>query len=140
MRRDRVIRMTDAFRLILRTYMTPWTQDCVYYVVLTVSASGIGVEPDWSKRGLGHEEQWFTPWRDVISIEHGHLPEPIVRIEFATAGGQTTIRDIRVPAIREPPFAGRSGPQLIEAIFTAYQDLMKPPSIDEIMRRLDESA
>jgi hypothetical protein len=128
--------MADAFRLIFRTYMTPWTQDCVYYIVLTVSDTGIGVEPDWSKRGLGLEEQWFTPWSDVVSLEHGHLPEPIVRLEFATAGGQTTIRDIRVPPVREPPFAGRSGPHLVEAILGAYQEANTPPSIDAIMRRL----
>jgi hypothetical protein len=128
--------MADAFRLIFRTYMTPWTQDCVYYIVLTVSDTGIGVEPDWSKRGLGLEEQWFTPWGDVMSLEHGHLPEPIVRIEFATAGGQTAIRDIRVPPVREPPFAGCEGPDLIEAIVTAYQESMKPPSIDAVIRRL----
>jgi hypothetical protein len=128
--------MADAFSLVFRTYMTPWTQDCVYFVVLTVSDRGIGISPDWSKKGLGLEEQWFTPWGDVISLEHGHMPEPIARLEFVTAGGQTAIRDIRVPTVDQPPFAGHGGPQLIEAILMAYQDGNRPPSVEQVVRRL----
>ena len=129
--------MADAFTLSFRTHMTPWTQDCVYYVVLTVSDRGMGVAPDWSKKGLGLEEEWFTPWGEVMSLEHGHMPEPIVRLEFATAEGQTAIRDIRVPSAVEPPFAGQAGPQLIEAILLAYQDANSPPSVEQVLHRLD---
>jgi hypothetical protein len=128
----------DAFSLVFRTYMTPWTQECVCYVILTVSAAGIGVERDPTKGGLGLEEQWFAPWSDVLSIEHGHLPEPIIRIEFATAGGQTAVRDIRIPPVDEPPFRGCPGPLLVEAIVLAYQEKNAPPSVDQVLLALAE--
>jgi hypothetical protein len=130
--------MVDAFKLVFRTSMTPWTQDCVYFVVLTISDVGIGVERDPSKGGLGLEEEWFSPWSDVMSIQHGHLPEPIVRVEFATVGGQTTIRDIRIPPIEVPPFRGCYGPLLVEAILIAYQEQCRPPSVDQVLRALSE--
>jgi hypothetical protein len=128
----------EAFRLVFRTHMTPWTQECVWYVVVSVSDLGIGVERDVSKGGLGLEEQWFAPWGDVLSIQHGHLPEPIIRVEFATAGGQTAVRDIRIPPIAQPPFRGCSGPHLVEAIVVAYQETGAPPSVEEVLRVLAE--
>jgi hypothetical protein len=130
--------MADAFKLVFRTSMTPWTQECVYFVVLTITDAGIGVERDASKGGLGLEEQWFAPWSEIMSIQHGHLPEPILRLEFATVGGQTTIRDIRIPPIEVPPFRGCYGPLLVEAILTAYQEQGWPPSVDQVLRALSE--
>ena len=38
--------MGDGFRLTFATTMTPWTQDCMFFVVVTLSEQGIGVEPD----------------------------------------------------------------------------------------------
>jgi len=130
--------MGNAFRLVFRTYMTPWTQECMYFVLLTVCDTGIGVERDPSKGGLGLEEQWFASWSEVVSLQRVHLPEPIVRIEFSTAGDQTTIRDIRVPSVRERPFAGCSGPQLVEAILVAYREKHHPPTVEEVLRLLPE--
>jgi hypothetical protein len=134
----RTTEMADAFKLVFRTHMTPWTQDCVYFVLLTITDAGIGVERDPTKGGLGLEEQWFTPWSDVMSIQHGHLPEPIIRVEFATVGSQTTIRDIRIPPIDEPPFRGCPGPLLVEAILVAFQEKSRPPSVQEVLRALSE--
>lgn len=130
--------MADAFKLVFLTHMTPWTQDCFYFVVLTITGAGIGVRQDPSKGGLGLEEEWFTPWGDVTSIEHGHLPEPIIRLEFRTVGGQTTIREIRIPPIDEPPFRGCPGPLLVEAILIAFQEKSREPSVDEVLRALSE--
>ena len=132
--------MAEAFRLVFRTSMTPWTQDCVYYVVLTITEEGIGVERDPTKGGLGLEEQWFTPWSDVTSVQYGHLPEPIIRLEFLTAGSQTTIRDIRIPAVEQPPFRGCSGPQLVEAIVTAFRQNSRAPSVDQVLGVLAQIA
>jgi len=130
--------MADAFKLVFRTYMTPWTQDCVYFVVLTITGAGIAVRRDPTKGGLGLEEEWFTPWDDVLSIRHGHLPEPIVRVEFATAGSQTTIRDIRIPPIDQPPFSGCPGPLLVESILLAFQEKNQAPSVEQVLRALSE--
>jgi hypothetical protein len=55
----------------------------MYFILLTLSDTGIGVEPDPFMRGLGLEEQWSAPWSDVMSLELVHQPEPIVRIEFS---------------------------------------------------------
>jgi hypothetical protein len=128
--------MCNAFRLVFRTSMTPWTQECVYFVLLTVCDAGIGVERDPTKGGLGLEEQWFAPWSDVVSLQHVHSPESIVRIEFSTAGGQTTIRDIRVPSVRERAFAGCSGTHLLEAILLAYREKHHPPTVEQVLRML----
>ena len=86
--------------------------------------------------GRNWSKEWFASWGDVMSLEHGHMPEPIVRVEFATALGQTAIRDIRVPSAREPPFAGHEGPHLIEAILLAYQDGNGPPTVEQVLHRL----
>jgi len=132
--------MADAFKLVFRTHMTPWTQDCIYFVILTVTGSGIAVQRDPSKGGLGLEEEWFVPWGEVVSMQHGHLPEPIIRLEFSTAGSQTTIRDIRIPPVTEPPFRGCPGPLLVEAILLAFQERNQPPSVEEVLRALSEIA
>ena len=81
--------MGNGFSLVFRAYMTPWTQECMYFILLTLSDTGISVEPDPFMRGLGLEEQWFAPWGDVMSLQHVRQPEPFVRIEFSTSGGQT---------------------------------------------------
>jgi hypothetical protein len=116
--------MPDEFKLVFRTHMTPWTQDCVYYVVLTITQAGIGVARD--------------PWGDILSLTRGHMPEPIVRLEFLVAGSQTAIRDIRVPPVREPPFGECAGPHLVEAILLGYQERNQPPTIDQVRRWLAE--
>jgi len=131
-------RMGDRFSLVLRTCMAPWTQDCTYFIVLTLTDAGIAVEPDPLKRGLGFEEQWFTPWSEVMSLQHVRPPEPIVRIEFPTSNGQTAIRDIRIPPIADGPFAGCSGPHLVEAILAAFQETHHPPSVEQVARILPE--
>jgi hypothetical protein len=118
--------------------MTPWTQDCMYFIVLTLSETGIAVEPDPKKRGFGMEEQWFVPWSDVVSFQHVRPPEPIVRIEFPTSEGQTAIRDIRVPAVAEGPFAGCEGARLVEAMLLAFQEDHGSPSVDDVMRKVAE--
>ena len=128
--------MGDGFSLTFATYMTPWTQDCMFFITLTLSQDGIGVEPDPRKRGFGMEEQWFAPWSDVMSLQHVRPPEPIVRFEFPTSVGQTAIRDIRMPDVADGPFAGSSGPRLVEAILLAYQENHRPPSVEEVMRKL----
>jgi len=130
--------MENGFRLVFRTCMMPWTQECVYFVLLTLSDAGIGVGPDQSKRGLGLEEEWFVPWRDVISLDHVRPTEPIIRIEFSTARGLTAIRDIRIPPVREEPFAGYGGADLALAIWSACQATQQAPSVDEIARILSE--
>jgi hypothetical protein len=124
--------MADGFNLTFNTYMTPWTQDCMYFVTLTLSEAGIGVKPDPNKRGFGLEEEWFTPWSEVMSLQHVRPPEPIVRIEFPTSPGQTAIRDIRVPPVTDGPFAGCSGPHLVEAILLAFQETHQPPSVAQV--------
>ena len=128
--------MGDGFRLTFATYMTPWTQDCMFFVVVTLSEQGIGVEPDPKKRGFGMEEQWFAPWSDVMSFQHVRPPEPIVRIEFPTSEGQTAIRDIRVPDVVDEPFAGCPGPQLVEAMLLAFQEHHRAPSVEDVLRRM----
>ena len=130
--------MGDGFRLTFATYMTPWTQDCMFFVAVTLSEHGIAVEPDPKKRGFGMEEQWFAPWSDVMSFQHVRPPEPIVRIEFPTSEGQTAIRDIRMPDVAGEPFAGCPGPQLVEAMLLAYQEHQGPPSVEEVRRKLQE--
>jgi len=130
--------MGDGFRLTFATTMTPWTQDCVFFVVLTLSEAGIGVAPDPKKRGFGMEEQWFAPWSDVVSFQHVRPPEPIVRIEFPTSVGQTAIRDIRVPDVADGPFAGCQGPRLVEAMLLAFQEHHRPPTVEDVMRKVAE--
>ena len=124
------------FRLAFRTTMTPWTQDCMFFVVVTLSEHGIAVEPDPNKRGFGMEEQWFVSWSDVISFQHVRPPEPIVRIEFPTSEGQTAIRDIRILDVADGPFAGRPGPQLAEAMLLAFQEHHGPPTVEDVLRRM----
>jgi hypothetical protein len=131
--------MGDGFRLTFATTMTPWTQDCMFFVVVTLSEQGIGVEPDPKKRGFGMEEQWFAPWSDVMSFQHVRPPEPIVRIEFPTSEGQSAIRDIRVPDVTDGPFAGCPGPQLVEAMLLAFQEHHRPPTVDDVMRKVGET-
>jgi hypothetical protein len=133
-----MLAMGDGFRLTFATYMTPWTQDCMFFVLVTLSEQGIGVEPDPKKRGFGMEEQWFVPWSDVMSFQHVRPPEPVVRIEFPTSEGQTAIRDIRVPNIAAEPFAGCAGPQLVEAMLLVFQEDHRPPEVDDVMRKLAE--
>jgi hypothetical protein len=128
--------MSDGFRLTFATYMTPWTQDCMFFVILTLSQEGVGVAPDPKKRGFGMEEQWFVSWSDVMSLQNVRPPEPIVRIEFPTSEGQTAIRDIRVPSVKDGPFAGYEGPQLVEAMLLAWQENRQPPSVDDVLRRM----
>jgi hypothetical protein len=128
--------MGDGFSLTFSTYMTPWTQDCMFFVILTLSQDGIGVAPDPRKRGFGMEEQWFVPWSDVLSLQQVRPPEPIVRFEFPTSEGQTAIRDIRVPDAKDGPFAGCAGPQLVEAILLAWQEDHRPPGVEEVLRRM----
>jgi hypothetical protein len=130
--------MGNGFELVFHTYMTPWTQDCMFFVILTVSDAGIGVAPDPRKRGLGMEEQWFTRWNEVTSLEHVRPPEPIVRVEFPTSEGQTAIRDIRVPTVADGPFAGCSGAHLVEAILLAFQETHRPPSVEQVARMLPD--
>ena len=130
--------MDDGFSLSFSTTMTPWTQDCMFFVAVTLSEAGIGVAPDPKKRGFGMEEQWFAPWGDVVSFQHVRPPEPIVRVEFPTSEGQTAIRDIRVPEVTGAPFAGCPGPQLVEAMLLAYQEHRRAPSMDEVMRKVAE--
>ena len=130
--------MSDGFRLTFATYMTPWTQDCMFFVVLTLTQDSIRVEPDPKKRGFGMEEQWFVPWSDVVSFQHVRPPEPIVRIEFPTSLGQTAIRDIRVPDVADGPFAGCAGPQLVEAMLLAFQEHHRAPAVDDVMRKVAE--
>ena len=130
--------MADGFRLLFPTTMTPWTQDCMFFVILTLSQDGIGVAPDPRKRGLGMEEQWFAAWSEVMSLQHVRPPEPIVRIEFPTSEGQSAIRDIRVPDVADGPFAGCAGPQLLEAMLLAWQEHHRPPSVDDVMRKVAE--
>jgi hypothetical protein len=130
--------MGDGFSLTFSTYMTPWTQDCMFFVVLTLSQDGIGVAPDLKKHGFGMEEQWFAAWSEVMSLQHVRPPEPIVRIEFPTSEGQSAIRDIRIPAPADGPFAGCPGPQLVEAILLAYQEHHRPPGVEEVMRKAEE--
>jgi hypothetical protein len=131
--------MDDGFRLTFSTYMTPWTQDCMFFVVLTLSEEGIGVAPDPAKSGFGMEEQWFAPWSEVMSLQHVRPPEPIVRVEFPTSEGQTAIRDIRIPTVTDGPFAGCSGPHLVEAILLAYQENHRPPSVEQVARLLPQA-
>src|SRR6202007_79121 len=128
--------MDDGFSLSFATYMTPWTQDCMFFVILTLSPDGIGVAPDPRKGGFGMEEEWFAPWSDVMSFQHVRPPEPIVRIEFPTSKGQTAIRDIRVPDVADGPFAGCAGPQLVEAMLLAFSEHHRPPSVDDVLRRM----
>ena len=128
------------FSLRFSTYMTPGTQDCMFFVVVTLSETGIAVAPDPKKRGFGMEEQWFAPWSDVVSFQHVRPPEPIVRIEFPTSLGQTAIRDIRVPDPADGPFAGCAGPQLVEAMLLAFQEQHRAPAMDDVMRKLAELA
>ena len=130
--------MSDGFRLTFATYMTPWTQDCMFFVVLTLTQDSIRVEPDPKKRGFGMEEQWFVPWSDVVSFQHVRPPEPIVRIEFPTSLGQTAIRDIRVPDVADGPFAGCAGPQLVEAMLLAFQEHHRAPAVDDVRRKAAE--
>jgi hypothetical protein len=130
--------MGNQFNLVFHTYMTPWTQDCMYFITLTLSEAGIGVAPDPAKRGLGLEEQWFAPWSDVMSLQHVRPPEPIIRIEFPTSVGQTAIRDIRVPTVADGPFAGCSGTHLVEAILLAFQETHQPPTVEQIARTMPE--
>jgi hypothetical protein len=130
--------MGDRFRLTFATYMTPWTQDCMFFVILTLSQDGIAVEPDPKKRGFGMEEQWFAPWSDVMSFQHVRPPEPIVRIEFPTSEGQSAIRDIRVPKVDGGPFAGCDGGQLVEAMLLAFQEHYCAPGVDDVMRKMAE--
>jgi len=130
--------MGDGFRLTFASTMTPWTQDCMFFVVVTLSEQGIGVAPDPKKRGFGMEEQWFAPWSDVMSFQHVRPPEPIVRIEFPTSEGQTAIRDIRMPDVAEGPFAGCKGPQLVEAMLLAFQEHHRPPTVEDVMRKVAE--
>jgi hypothetical protein len=132
------MRMADGFRLVFHTTMTPWTQDCMYFITLTLTDSGIGVAPDPRKRGLGMEEQWFAAWSEVMSLQHVRPPEPIVRIEFPTSEGQTAIRDIRVPTVADGPFAGCSGAHLVEAILLAFQETHRPPSVAQVVRMLPD--
>ena len=128
--------MGNGFSLIFRAYMTPWTQECMYFILLALSDTGISVEPDPFMRGLGLEEQWSAPWRDVLMLQLVREPEPVVRIEFATANGQTVIRDIRVPTAHEAPFDGYSGAHLAEAILLAYQEHYRPPTVEQVIRIL----
>jgi hypothetical protein len=130
--------MGNGFSLRFRAYMTPWTQECMYFILLTLSDAGIGVEPDPFMRGLGLEEQWFAPWSDVVSLQLVHRSEPIVRIEFSISGGQTAIRDIRIPAVQEAPFVGYSGAHLAEAILLASQEQHQPPNVEQVIRMLLE--
>jgi len=130
--------MGEGFRLNFSTYMTPWTQDCMFFVAVTLSEAGIAVAPDPKKRGFGMEEQWFAPWSDVVSFQYVRPPEPIVRVEFPTSQGQTAIRDIRVPDVAAGPFAGCPGPQLVEAMLLAFQEHHRAPAVDEVMRKLAE--
>jgi hypothetical protein len=128
--------MRNGFDLMFRAYMTPWTQECMYFILLTLSDTGISIEPDPFLRGLGFEEQWSVPWSDVMSLEHVHEPEPVVRIEFSTVNGQTIIRDLRIPTVQEPPFQGSSGAHLAEAILLAYQEEHRPPKVQQVLRTL----
>ena len=130
--------MGDGFRLTFATYMTPWTQDCMFFVAVTLSEAGIAVAPDPKKRGFGMEEQWFAPWSDIVSFQHARPPEPIVRLEFPTSAGQTAIRDIRVPDVAAGPFAGCPGPQLVEAMLLAFQERREAPAVEDVMRKLGE--
>jgi len=130
--------MDDGFRVTFATYMTPWTQDCMFFVVVTLSEQGIGVEPDPKKRGFGMEEQWFVDWSDVMSFQHVRPPEPIVRIEFPTSEGQSAIRDIRVPDVTDGPFAGCPGPQLVETVLLAFQEHHLPPTVEDVRRKMAE--
>ena len=130
--------MDEGFRLAFATYMTPWTQDCMFFVMVTLSEQGIGVAPDPNKRGFGMEEQWFAPWSDVVSFQHVRPPEPIVRIEFPTSEGQSAIRNIRVPDVTDGPFAGCAGPQLVEAMLLAWQEHHRPPTVDDVRRKMAE--
>jgi hypothetical protein len=127
-----------GFRLTFATYMTPWTQDCMFFVVVTLSEQGIGIEPDPNKHGFGMEEQWFAPWSDVMSFQYVRPPEPIVRIEFPTSEGQSAIRDIRVPDVADGPFAGCQGPQLVEAMLLAWQEHHGPPTVEDVRRKAAE--
>ena len=128
--------MGDGFNLVFRAYMTPWTQECMYFILLGLSNTGISVEPDPFLRGLGLEEQWSAPWSNVISLEPTREPEPVVRIEFSTANGQTTIRDLRVPTVSAPPFDGYSGAQVIQCVWLAYQEEHRLPSAEQVFRIL----
>ena len=128
--------MGDGFSFTFSTYMTPWTQECMFFVIVTLSQDGIAVAPDPKKRGFGLEEQWFASWSEVMSLAHARPDEPIVRIEFPTSEGQTAIRDIRVPTAAAGPFAGCAGPQLVEAMLLAYQEQHRPPSVEEVLRRI----
>ena len=130
--------MGDGFSLTFATTMTPWTQECVFYVALSLSQDGIAVAPDPRKRGFGMEEQWFVPWSDVMSLQHVRPPDPVVRIEFPTSEGQTAIRDIRVPNVADGPFAGCEGPQLVEAVLLAWQEHHRPPETADVMRKAAE--
>jgi len=130
--------MDDGFTLTFSTTMTPWTQDCMFFVMLTLSQDGVGVAPDPKKQGFGMEEQWFAPWSDVMSLQHVRPPEPIVRIEFPTSVGQTAIRDIRVPGVADGPFAGCEGPRLVEAMLLAWQEHHRAPEVDEVRRKVAE--
>jgi hypothetical protein len=134
----RIAEVGNGFSLRFRAYMTPWTQECMYFILLTLSDTGIGVEPDPLMRGLGLEEQWVAPWSDVMSLQLVHQPEPIVRIEFSISSGQTAIRDIRMPAVQETPFIGHSGAHLAEAILLAYQEKNRPPNVEQVIRVLLE--
>jgi hypothetical protein len=95
--------MGNGFSLEFRAYMTPWTQECMYFILLTLSDTGISVEPDPFMRGLGLEEQWFAPWSDVMSFQLVHQPESIVRIEFSISSGQTAIRNTLCRLLRRAP-------------------------------------
>jgi len=130
--------MGNGFNLVFRAYMTPWTQECMYFILLTLSDTGISVEPDPFMRGLGLEEQWSAQWSDVLMLQPVHEPAPVVRIEFATSNGQTAIRDIRIPTVQEAPFYGYSGAHLAEAILLAYQEQHRPPNVEQVIRILHE--
>src|ERR1700758_4222838 len=119
--------MGEGFRLTFATYMTPWTQDCMFFVLVTLSEAGIAVAPDPKKRGFGMEEQWFARWSDGVSFQHVRPPEPIVRLEFPPSQGQTALRPTRVPDVPDGPFAGCPGPQLGEAMLLAYQEHHRAP-------------
>ena len=134
----RTAEMGNGFSLGFRAYMTPWTQECMCFILLTLSDTGISVEPAPFMRGLGCEEKWFAPWSDVMSLQLVRQPEPIVRIEFSTSSGQTAIRDIRIPAVQEAPFVGYFGAHLAEAILLAYQEEHRPPNVEQIIRMLRE--
>ena len=66
--------MGNGFNLVFRAYMTPWTQECMYFILLTLSDTGISVEPDPFMRGLGLEEQWSGDVPAIVEIGREALP------------------------------------------------------------------